>query len=505
MHSNWRVEAWFAYATSTSMGFAPPRLAPCRLPSTTDRPAALTRARAARQRLQTVLSRAVQKTAVASSRKPGKLTLVSLSTFGRRASSAALCFLFAAGVTYCTASLESVEGDSSGDSGAGFGSQAGSANPYAPGAGLGGSSEATEGTGAGAPALTMPNTSPASGAGGRGYSMAPPDRSCTTFSVASERVVPSVLVVMASSATMATPFGTTGMSRWTALRNAVLTLAQNIQQSARVGVLVVGGTNGTSGTTDLGSAAPQGAGGGFGSARGAGAGGAPGATYTQNAATSCPNTLRVLPAINNTVAMARVIPAAPWNQPHSALAEGVQSGAALLAAQGNDGPTYMVLALDADVAGCTATDANTAHSNVVRGVEASFQKAIRTKVLGISNDINDVRLTQLANAGAGTAIDGAATPGLFYRATDSSGLERAVAGLTAAFSSRCALKLGNAVDVGQASIATVSLNQQPLALNDANGWTLNSSTELELRGSACDRLSSAQLSIVFPCSAILQK
>jgi hypothetical protein len=69
----------------------------------------------------------------------------------------------------------------------------------------------------------------------------------------------------------------------------------------------------------------------------------------------------------------------------------------------------------------------------------------------------------------------------------------------------CAIDLDGSIGAGKESTGTITLNGEPLLLNDPDGWVVNSPTQIELQGEACDMIKSGDhdLQIKFPCGSFV--
>src|SRR5690606_32426171 len=67
----------------------------------------------------------------------------------------------------------------------------------------------------------------------------------------------------------------------------------------------------------------------------------------------------------------------------------------------------------------------------------------------------------------------------------------------------CVIDLDGAIASGKANTGTITLNGEPLLLNDPDGWVVNSPTQIELQGEACEMIKSGDhdLAIKFPCGS----
>jgi hypothetical protein len=68
----------------------------------------------------------------------------------------------------------------------------------------------------------------------------------------------------------------------------------------------------------------------------------------------------------------------------------------------------------------------------------------------------------------------------------------------------CKLKLNGQVDANKAGQGRVTLDGQQLGYRDPNGWKLNSPTEIELVGTACQAIKTGDhdVRVTFPCGVI---
>ena len=69
----------------------------------------------------------------------------------------------------------------------------------------------------------------------------------------------------------------------------------------------------------------------------------------------------------------------------------------------------------------------------------------------------------------------------------------------------CVLTLDTAILPGQADQGTVTVNGMEIPFDDPNGWQVNSATEIELLGAACDAIQEGDvdITVVFTCEAIV--
>lgn len=236
----------------------------------------------------------------------------------------------------------------------------------------------------------------------------------------------------------------------------------------------------------------------------------------------CPDLTSVDHALDNYAAIKGVFgpagtkPNTPTGESIRAVAGLDASGNAIpggFAAEDAPGPKIIVLATDGDPDSCADPTANddptttarrrAAQDIAVVATQQAFAAGIRTYVIAVGDEIQASNQQEIANAGLGFAPNGGALAP-FYRPTDSATLATQLRQIVDGVRS-CTFSLNGSVQAGKEASGTVSLNGTPLTYGDANGWQLNSPTELELRGTACDTIkssSSAQLSASFPCDAV---
>lgn len=229
----------------------------------------------------------------------------------------------------------------------------------------------------------------------------------------------------------------------------------------------------------------------------------------------------------------------------------------LLAVQ-EKGPKYILLATDGEPDTCPGSctgdcpvherpnfprDPNCGQDESVAALEAAYAQGIKTFVVAIGNEVGEPHLRALANAGQGLRpvltemtyswlryscnIKPANLKGKYidlgrdansnelrivpptqtpmqaeaYRPENADALARDLGKIINNVSD-CKFRLKGQVDLMNAKLGTVILNDKPLSYMDPNGWKMNTETELELVGAACDTLGASsdwKLKIRFPC------
>ncbi len=193
--------------------------------------------------------------------------------------------------------------------------------------------------------------------------------------------------------------------------------------------------------------------------------------------------------------------------------ESLTETAEALAAQMLDGPQVIVLATDGAPDNCTCAnwddDTSSDCGPDARDAEQEAVVAEAARIyeeLGIVVHVVDVsspsqtslheHLSEVATAGGGEIFDG----------TDPGGLIDAFSIITSDVQS-CAIDLNGSIAPGKEDTGTVTLDGMELELDGPDGWVVNSSTQIELVGEACEatKAGEASLDISFPCGAFIVK
>jgi hypothetical protein len=169
------------------------------------------------------------------------------------------------------------------------------------------------------------------------------------------------------------------------------------------------------------------------------------------------------------------------------------------------GPEVILLVTDGDPDTCAQPDPQDGQAEAVNAVAAAHAAGIDFYVLGVSSDISDEKLQQLANAGQGKAID--ARWGVDADAAQPFQASASVAGLTSQLREilarvpLCQVALDREVSVDELSAGNVVLDGQPLSYGSSDGFVLEDSRHLRIQGKACDTLRAAgkRLSVRISC------
>lgn len=297
------------------------------------------------------------------------------------------------------------------------------------------------------------------------------DGACGAVELSTTRSTPNVIVIVDRSGSMGTeqfPPGS-GVSRWTALRNALIDPATGLlfalDSSVRFGFV----------------------------------------TYRNlSPMAGCPH-ISLLPALlDNADEIASVYSTMTPFGP-TPTGDAITATLARLSelVTVTDEPTVFVLATDGEPNTCeSATDEVGGRAESVAAVAAAYAAGIRTFVLSVGTDVSTGHLQEVANAGVGRGP--ADPPATFWVATDVAELSAALGTIIGDVAS-CDIELVGAIDPSQACLGTVTLDGRALRCGDPDGWQVVDATHIRLLGAACNELqtSGGTVSGRFPCEVVV--
>jgi hypothetical protein len=209
-------------------------------------------------------------------------------------------------------------------------------------------------------------------------------------------------------------------------------------------------------------------------------------------------TTEVSTALGNFAAMKAVYDAAgPLGE--TPTGESITKVAGSLAAVTDPGPKYIILATDGEPDTCAQPNPQNGQPQAVAAAQAAHAQGIGTFIIAVGNQVSAGHQQDMANAGAGQQ-QGAP----YWTALDPAGLVDAFDTIINGVRS-CVFTVNGQIDPAKAALGNVVLDGQGLTYDDPNGWKLNSPTEIELVGAACDAIQSGEheISATFPCDAVV--
>jgi uncharacterized protein YegL len=218
---------------------------------------------------------------------------------------------------------------------------------------------------------------------------------------------------------------------------------------------------------------------------------------------------------------------APTYKGETPTARAIDQTVTVLAADTYNGPKFILLVTDGEPDFCDDANVTCARDAVVGAVQAAHAKGVGTFIFSVG-DVDQSHLADVANAGTGqnvedhqlavaqqcTGVAGTyATPAgnaPFFEpnVNDQQRLADTLASVVSSARS-CVFDLQGQIkiDLSEASSGMVALDGKPLPYGDPNGFRMNTATQLELLGDACQQLLKSQdtqsLSINFPCQAVI--
>lgn len=223
---------------------------------------------------------------------------------------------------------------------------------------------------------------------------------------------------------------------------------------------------------------------------------------------SCPELSGIVqPALNNHAAMLAQFPCSEI-QEDTPTGPSLQATVQQLTAFNEPGPKIIVLATDGEPddctcpdfgqgapAGCNGAAADAVKADVVTEATAASNAGITVHTILMANEDNSslwAHVQDVAEAGGGNA----------YAAYDVEELKNAFSTIVNGARS-CIIDLDGRIAAGKEGEGSVVFNGVSLTLNDDDGWRVNTPSQIELLGAACETLkdspSDPSLQINFPC------
>lgn len=288
---------------------------------------------------------------------------------------------------------------------------------------------------------------------------------CADITVTIEQVVPTVMLLIDQSGSMTESFG--GTNRWNAVRDTLMDgstgIVHQLESDVRFGLSLY-------------------------TSHGGGA--------------SCPELTQVPVALDNYDAIQAVYGQASAEQ-DTPTGDAVEVVATQMVPLTEPGPKIIVLATDGEPDTCADPNSQTGQPEVIAAVEEAYSNGIETYVISVGDGVSQSHLQDVANAGVGNAVGGG-TNAPYYQALDPQALVDAFDTIINGARS-CVYALNGEVQPGMESLGRVELDGSVLGYGSADGWQLNSPSEIELLGDACDAIKEGEheLVVTFPCDAVV--
>jgi hypothetical protein len=166
-----------------------------------------------------------------------------------------------------------------------------------------------------------------------------------------------------------------------------------------------------------------------------------------------------------------------------------------------EGPKAIILATDGDPDTCEVPDPQMGQQESITAAQAAFGAGIKTFVISVGNDVAEVHLQELANAGVGLDPVGAELAP-YYKALNAIDLADAFEEIIGGFVS-CTLEIEGIVEPENVCMGTVRLDG--MELDCGTDWDVQDGSTLELKGDACATFQDGgthSLDASWPCGSI---
>jgi len=282
---------------------------------------------------------------------------------------------------------------------------------------------------------------------------------CINEKITFGKQIPTVVLLIDQSGSMTSGFG--GSNRWDVLYDALMNpttgIVKLLETEVRFGLALYTGTD-----------------------------------------NECPKLTEVSMALGNYNAIDAVYgPAQPDSE--TPTGESIDGVVTTLVPYPEPGPKVIVLATDGEPDTCAVPNPQNGQPEAVAAAQAAFTQGIETYIISVGATVSVGHMQDMANAGKGVPVGGSQNEP-YYQALDQQALYDAFQ--TIIYGVRpCTLQLNGTVDPAQAGQGQVALDGKPLGYQDPDGWKLNSPSEIELVGAACDAIKEGDhsIDISFPC------
>lgn len=358
--------------------------------------------------------------------------------------------------------------------------------------------------GSGGPGGLIGNDPSAPGGGGDLFGNEAESVGCSQLEIGFEAQTPTALIIVDRSSSQWDQYPN---HTWEPMKTGIIQVVRDVQEDIRVGVVTYTGQNGGA-CPDLFPAMDQ-------------------VTFDKNN----------LPAVEGALSS---IDRPPYKG-ETPTAATIQAALPVLLADPSPGEKVMLLVTDGDPDFCNDPDRVCAMDAVIGAVQAAFNQGVTTAVFGLRRaELSEQHLRDVANAGSGQPVAlpqginseedlrnrcrnnpagslagtyaAAGGNAQYFQAngTDQAALGAALDAVIYGIRS-CIFELDGAAEINPDNLggARITIDgSAPLAFGDANGWRLNSDTQVELLGSACQQIknpATGGIKFDFPCDALIPR
>jgi von Willebrand factor type A domain len=241
------------------------------------------------------------------------------------------------------------------------------------------------------------------------------------------------------------------------------------------------------------------------------------ALYTYSSGPTCPELVEFKPPMTfaHTAIDAIYSPQVPLN--NTPTGDSLSAITPELAAFAEPGPKIVILATDGDPDRCEDPDAHDQVSmdEATNAAQGAFGQGIQTFIIAVGDQVSEQHQQDMANAGQGLPVPAPAAncdpmvdPATCAERYNPQSKQGLIDDLTNIILGQrtCVFALDGEVIPGKECEGQVTVNGMVIPCNDADGWQLNSPTEIEFVGAACDTILTeldVAINATFPCDSIV--
>jgi len=235
--------------------------------------------------------------------------------------------------------------------------------------------------------------------------------------------------------------------------------------------------------------------------------------YTYQSGPICPQLVEIKPpALNNhgTIDQVYSQESPTSNTPTG---ESLEQVAASLAQFAEPGPKLIILATDGDPDRCDDPNGhdNVSKQLVVDAAQNAYLANVETVIIAVGNQVSGDHQQDVANAGKGLPVPAPVPcndPNICAPTYEPTTKQAMIDAFTDIINGQrtCVFTLEGEVIPGKECEGEVTLNGQLLGCNDPDGWQLNTPSEIEFVGAACDTIMNdpeVTISVSFPCDTVV--
>ncbi len=295
------------------------------------------------------------------------------------------------------------------------------------------------------------------------------ETACATTDVTFTRQIPTVMLLIDQSGTMAEPLGED--TRWNEMKRILADpvdgIVARLQSEISFGIQLYTSDNGFEGGP-------------------------------------CPLLTGEPPALDNYPAVAQVLTANdPMFDGDTPTGEAIAAVSALLDDDPNPNAKAIVLVTDGEPDTCAQPDPQEGQEDAIAAATAAYDAGYPVFVVSVGTAVGAAHLQELANVGRGFDRD-AADGADFFVGADSESLEAGLGSIIEDVRD-CVLTLDGEADASIVDRCDVRIGDTPVPYNTADGWVLNTPSRIELVGDACEAIQTGDVNITVncPCGVVI--